>query len=469
MIRNFTIMRRFQIVFGAIAMIAVMTMGLAVAMGHFDREALKHQASLDNLSAATSESEHERIAHLQQNTYYLNELEAVSGYATIGGSIVLLILCGVGAMSCYGSIARPMRELTRAIEAAKGDARLLELPEGERCIDIELIVLALRNFRSGIIASEDELARQGLANRELADSSEQQTVAAIAVKRSELERRATFASLALRFEGTIAGVVNAVAQSAEQLDGAADQMIVAMATASSETGSAATATVQASRNVQTMAVAAELLSGSIREIEHQIKRQDSLSIDAELLSNDGAQAVETLKSHATKIGDVVTWIDEIASKTNLLALNATIEAARAGTSGLGFAVVASEVKALANQTRASTSTISKLIDGVRMQVDGTAGQMQAVATSFGDVRKIAVLVGAAVQQQSDATTDIARHASEAASVTELVSQSVGSVAEVVEVAVHLSEDFKNSSRTLGTQAQLLSSAASDFIDHLRAA
>jgi hypothetical protein len=45
----------------------------------------------------------------------------------------------------------------------------------------------------------------------------------------------------------------------------------------------------------------------------------------------------------------------IAGRTNLLALNATIEAARSGAAGRGFAVVAQEVKALAGQTRASST------------------------------------------------------------------------------------------------------------------
>jgi len=65
--------------------------------------------------------------------------------------------------------------------------------------------------------------------------------------------------------------------------------------------------------------------------------------------------VRGLAEAASRIGDVVRLIGEIAGQTNLLALNATIEAARAGEAGKGFAVVASEVKNLAGQTARATA------------------------------------------------------------------------------------------------------------------
>src|SRR5437762_1148616 len=64
--------------------------------------------------------------------------------------------------------------------------------------------------------------------------------------------------------------------------------------------------------------------------------------------------VQGLVTTASRIGEVVGLINDIAGQTNLLALNATIEAARAGQAGKGIAVVASEVKSLATQTAKAT-------------------------------------------------------------------------------------------------------------------
>lgn len=82
-----------------------------------------------------------------------------------------------------------------------------------------------------------------------------------------------------------------------------------------------------------------------------------------------AQSIGHLQEEMVQIEQVVSFITDIAAKTNLLALNASIEAARAGEAGRGFAVVAEEVRVLAEQANSSSGQIRKMISSISQQMN----------------------------------------------------------------------------------------------------
>ncbi len=112
--------------------------------------------------------------------------------------------------------------------------------------------------------------------------------------------------------------------------------------------------------------------------------QNSIHLITELACNQESVVahVDDLTTHANRIREVISIINDISDQTNVLALNASIEAARAGEHGRSFAVVADEVKQLAERTRKSLGEISSNINLVTQSISDMQYTIAEVANAM---------------------------------------------------------------------------------------
>ena len=216
-----------------------------------------------------------------------------------------------------------------------------------------------------------------------------------------------------------------------------------------------------------VATAAEQMAGSVSALSSQVAEAAAIAnrTAREVEATDGT--VRTLADGAARIGEVVSLIGDIAGRTNLLALNATIEAARAGEAGKGFAVVASEVKTLALQTARATEEIGRQIAEMQAATGLAVTTIRAIGATAGQSSQIATTIAAAVQQQGDATRDMARNVAEAARGTGAVSAGVARVSGGVAQATEALQGLRSTAGEVASQGEALRTQLSELVARLR--
>lgn len=391
----------------------------------------------DNLSAKAASSQAEYDTTVMT-------LALVSGAGLVLATAAALVLVRLQITGPLGRLTQAMQ----ALEAGRLEVAIDATPRRDEIGRMTQVVCLFREHALAVRRLEEEKAQ--------------------AAKRAEADKRRALAELADRFAADVGGMVELVAGEVERMNGAALRLAGAAGQASEQSGSADRAAGLASGNVQAVAVAAEELSVSIREISRRVLESSGVTGRAAEMAQQTNGRVAELREAAGKVGMVVDMIQAIARQTNLLALNATIEASRAGESGKGFAVVASEVKSLASQTARATEEIARQIEAIQSETVKAAGSIQAIAGIIGEVNAISASIAAAVEQQSTATADITRHVLQAADGTREVSRTISEVAAAAGAVDQATAEVGRATRTLSTQSDGLQSRVGLFLTELRA-
>lgn len=148
-------------------------------------------------------------------------------------------------------------------------------------------------------------------------------------------------------------------------------------------------------------VSVEQMSQSIREVAENASQAEKIADDTyntivnstdnmnltvnsilELRNTVGetAKKMKRLGESSQKISQAVSFIEEIALKTNVLAINASVEAGRAGEYGQGFTIVAEQVGALAAQSATATKEIASIVAAIQAETQEVSQAMEAGTT-----------------------------------------------------------------------------------------
>jgi len=210
--------------------------------------------------------------------------------------------------------------------------------------------------------------------------------------------------------------------------------------------------------------------------------------------NSSGEIIGALGQRADDIGKIIEVIDDLAEQTNLLALNAAIEAARAGEHGLGFAVVADEVRKLAEKSAQSTKEISELIQSIQKEARKAVenmdrstgivnegldlggelnGALRKISNVVTEVYKFAQEIGAATNEQSHGSSQIARATTRLNEITHEINSAVEEQASGAQAVVKAMERMRelvqqstSGSTELAASAEPMSKMSRGLLDFM---
>jgi methyl-accepting chemotaxis protein len=363
-----------------------------------------------------------------------------------------LLIAAFSWISSSRKVVRPINNMTKAMESLAANR-----------LDMEIPYLGQKDEVGGMAEALQVFKKNAIDTQRLRD--EQKALEERATK----DKRAMLNNLANGFEQGVQGMITSIASASSQLSQTAEAMSKVADDTNKKSVDVASASEQASHNVQSVASAAEEMAATVQEISKQISLSNNVVNDArekaEIADNSSKELVEMSKS----VGAIATLIEDIAGQINLLALNATIESARSGEAGKGFAVVANEVKNLATQTAKATEQIRQQLEAVQNTAAGVAGSLGQVREAIAKVSEGSAAIAAAVEEQSAATQEIVSNMNTATQGVEQINGGIFAIKGGTNSTTDATRQVLEAARTLSGQATQMDKEVKTFLQNLLAA
>jgi len=283
------------------------------------------------------------------------------------------------------------------------------------------------------------------------------------------QMRAGSHRLAAELRASLENMIQELSATADHLDRQADATLIAVEeqqqrahTAQSRTRNAASAVGVIIDHLDEMARAAGSIKKEAEQSEENVKSVAKRSEEARGAHDLLSQNVETVSVAAQ-------LITAVAQQTNLLSLNATIEAARAGEMGRGFAVVATEVKALAKTAGSAADDIGERLRGIDSAASASRGVVEDLHGLLAGLQASILNTAAAVDQQQAAAQAIYQTSQNVGTEARAADEVVRSMAEMLQEVSTAANSTRNTSIAMRQSVRSLSGELERIIGDLASA
>ncbi|MBZ5630346.1 MAG: HAMP domain-containing protein [Acidobacteriia bacterium] len=349
----------------------------------------------------------------------------------------------------FSSMVTYLREMAAVSESiAGGDLAVEVRSRSSRDVLGNAFAKMIEGLRALVSKVRDSAAQVASGSNQVAGASDESAKISLSAASAIDEVTSTMHEMTINVQNMVKNT-QVQASSVNETSASIDQMVTSI-----------------QRVADTAKVLLDISQRSREEVQNGIstmeKATEGLTRINQSISSSG-EIIGALGQRADDIGKIVEVIDDLADQTNLLALNAAIEAARAGEHGLGFAVVADEVRKLAERSAQSTKEIAELIASIQKEARKAVDNMEKstgivnegitlgadlnlalrrISTVVTEVYKFAQEIGAATNEQSHGSSQIARATTRLNEITHEINSAVEEQASGAQGVVNAMERMR---------------------------
>ena len=387
----------------------------------------------------------------------------------------------IGELSrTFAKMVKYLREMATVSEAIAGGNLAVEVePRSANDTLGNAFARMIEGLRSLVRSVRDAASQVASASNQVAGASDESAKISLQTSSAIDEVTSTMHEISVNVQNMVKST-QVQASSVSETSASIDQMV---------------ASIQ--RVADTAKVLLDISNRSREEVHSGISTMEKATEGLNKINTTiraSGEIIDVLGQRADDIGKIIEVIDDLAEQTNLLALNAAIEAARAGEHGLGFAVVADEVRKLAEKSAQSTKEISDLIESIQKEarkavenMDRSTGivneglglgqelstALRKISNVVTEVYKFAQEIGAATNEQSHGSSQIARATTRLNEITHEINSAVEeqasgahAVVKAMERMRELVQQTTSGSTELAASAEQMSKMSRDLLDSM---